>query len=226
MCGRVIAKSPAEVLVALFGADRRQGDMPDPLPIRYNGAPGLDYPLIIREPDMPGSAFMMARWGLVPSWTKGVPKIKPINAMAETVKDKPMFRGAYRSRRALMPVDGYFEWMAIKGAKAKQPYAIALRHGRPFALAAIWERWRDETGTEIKTFAVITCPPNELMAEIHDRMPVILAPADYDRWLGLEPDPRDLLRPYPSEDMVMWPVSGRVGNVANNDPDVIAPVER
>ncbi|MEP9378368.1 SOS response-associated peptidase [Aquabacter sp. CN5-332] len=226
MCGRVIAKSPAEVLVALFGVERRQGDMPEPLPRRYNGAPGLEYPLIIREPDMPGSTFMMAKWGFVPAWwtpDKGLPR-RPVNAMAETVATNGMFRGAYRSHRALMPVDGYFEWKAIK-EKVKQPYAIALTHGRPFALAAIWDRYRDAGGVEWKTFCVITCAANELMSRIHDRMPVILAPEDYDRWLGEEPDPRELLRPFPSVHMTMWPVSTRVNSVANDDPSLIDPIE-
>lgn len=227
MCGRVISKSPASDLVAKFGVtNRRQGDIPDPLPKRFNGAPGLDYPLIVQERDMPGASFLMARWGFIPRWHKperGPPR-RPVNAMSETVASNGMFRDAYRFRRALMPVDGYFEWRANKGSKVKQPYAIALKDGRPFALAAIWESWRDEHGMEQRTFAVLTCPPNDLMATIHDRMPVILAPEDYREWLGEEPDPAHLLRPYPSEDMIMWPVSTRVNSPKNNDPDIIVPV--
>lgn len=224
MCGRVVTKSSADELVAHFGVERRQGDIPE-LQKRYNGAPGLEYPLIVREPDMPGMTFMLARWGLVPRWIKEArPKVKPINATAETVATNGMFRSAYRSRRALMPIDGYFEWKAIFGSKAKQPYAIAIADGKPFALAAIWEsRVNPDTGLEEKTFAVITCTPNSLMAEIHDRMPVILREEDYARWLGEEPDPRDLLKPFPSDAMVKWPISTRVNSVANDDPAILQP---
>lgn len=226
MCGRVIVKtSPAELVRKFPFAQRADDDGMDSLAPRYNGAPGLDYPLIVQEPDMPGSRFMSARWGFIPRWMKD-PKggHKPINAKAEGVATNGMFRSAYRSRRALMPIDGYFEWQAIKGQKAKQPYAIAMKDGELFALAAIWERWRDPEGFEHKTFAIITCPPNELMATIHDRMPVIIDPADYTRWLSdIEEDPRDLLKPYPAERMTMWPVSKRVNRPANDDPSILDP---
>src|SRR5262249_20982247 len=106
------------------------------------------------------------------------------------------FRDTYRLRRRIVPVDGFFEWKAIKGQKAKQPYAIAMKDGAPFAIAGIWENWKEPASGEwIRTFAIITTDANELVAEIHDRMPVILAREDYARWLGEEPDPRDLKRP-------------------------------
>ncbi|MDF2994500.1 MAG: response-associated peptidase [Xanthobacteraceae bacterium] len=180
MCGRVITKASVAELVTSFAVERRQGDVPRDLKARYNGAPGLDYPLIIREHDMPGATFMMARWGLVPRWVREArPKFRPINAASETIASNGMFRAAYRWRRAIMPIDGFFEWQAIRGARAKRPFAVAMKSGKPFALAAIWESRVDpETGLEQKTFAVVTCPANELMAEIHDRMPVILAPED------------------------------------------------
>lgn len=176
MCGRVYVKTSVEGLLANFAfARRHKDDGIDDLFPRFNGAPGQDYPIIVPEPDHPGGMFMRARWGLIPSWVKEAnPKLKPINATAERVASAPMFRAAYRARRALMPIDGFFEWKAIIGAKAKQPYAIGMKDGRPFALAAIWESWKNpQTGDIQKTFAVITCPANELMAEIHDRMPVI-----------------------------------------------------
>lgn len=226
MCGRVVTKSTAEELVAHFGVERRQGDIPE-LKKRYNGAPGLDYPLIVREPDVPGMTFMMARWGFVPGWIREArPKMRPINAAAETIATNGMFRAAYRSRRALMPIDGYFEWKAISGSKAKQPYAIAMADGRPFAVAAIWEsRINPETGLEEKSFAIITCGPNSLMAGIHDRMPVILAREDHERWLSEDPDPRDLLKPFASEAMVKWPISMRVNAVTNDDAAILRPME-
>jgi putative SOS response-associated peptidase YedK len=115
----------------------------------------------------------------------------------ETVRTLPSFREAYRKRRCVLPVDGFFEWKAIKGQKAKQPYAIAMKDGSPFGIGGLWENWKDPTSSEWRTFAII----NKLVAEIHDRMPLILAPTDYARWLSDEPDP--LMRPFPAEPMRM-----------------------
>src|SRR5213592_3435570 len=127
-------------------------------------------------------------------------------------------RDAYRKRRCMVPVDGFFEWKAIKGQMAKQPYAIAMKDSSPFGIAGIWENWKEPASGEwIRTFAIITTDSNELVAEIHDRMPVILAPADYTRWLDEEPDPRDLMR--------MWPISTRVNKPENDDPSIIEPIE-
>ena len=124
-----------------------------------------------------------------------------------------------------MPVDLFSEWKAIKGEKARQPYAIGMKDGPAFGLAGIWENWKDpSTGEWVRTFAIITTDSNELVAGIHDRMPVILRPEDYDRWLGIEPDPRDLLHPFPAELMRMWPISTRVNSPKNDDPDLITPV--
>jgi putative SOS response-associated peptidase YedK len=151
---------------------------------------------------------------------------KPINAKCETVRDLPIFRDAYRKRRCIVPVDGFFEWKAIKGQRAKQPYAIAMRDGAPFGIAGIWENWKEPASGEwIRTFAIITTDANELVADIHDRMPVVLAPADYPRWLGEEPDPRDLMRPFPADLMRMWPISTRVNKPENDDPSIVEPIE-
>jgi putative SOS response-associated peptidase YedK len=137
-----------------------------------------------------------------------------------------LFRRAYQGRRCLVPIDGFFEWRDIFGTgKDKQPYAIAMRDGSPFALAGIYDDWRDPAGVLIRTFCVITTSANELMATIHDRMPVIIDKADYDRWLGEELDPRDLLKPYPSELMTMWPIKRAVGSPRNNTPDLLDPIE-
>ena len=118
-----------------------------------------------------------------------------------------------------MPIYGFFEWKDIYSTgKDKQPYAIAMQSGEPFALAAIWEMWHDpKTEERIRTFCVLTCEPNEMMATIHNRMPVILAPADYSRWL-MDEDPRDLLRPFPAELMTMWPINRKVGSPKNDTP--------
>jgi putative SOS response-associated peptidase YedK len=141
--------------------------------------------------------------------------------MAETVHQKPSFRDAYTRRRCILPIDGFFEWKAIKGAKAKQPHAIGMKDGLPFGVAGLWENWKNPAGEWVRTFAVITTNANELVGQIHDRMPVILHPADYVRWIGAEPDPRDVLRPYEAEAMRTWPVSSRVNKPENDDPSLL-----
>jgi putative SOS response-associated peptidase YedK len=134
-----------------------------------------------------------------------------------------MFRAAYARRRCLLPVDSFFEWVKGAGKGPKQPYAIGMKSGDPFALAAIWESWRRPESEEVvRTFCVITTAANTLLAGIHDRMPVILPPDAYDRWLSpVEPDPRDLLVPYPDDPMTVRPVSPRVNSVANDDASVL-----
>jgi putative SOS response-associated peptidase YedK len=149
----------------------------------------------------------------------------PINAKAQTVSRLPSFRAAYAKRRCIVPIDNFFEWRR-KGPGPKQPYAVAMKDGSPLGLAAIWENWRRPGSEEwVRNFAIITTAANELVSAIHDRMPVILHPDDYDRWLdNAEPDPRDLLVPYPAEPMTMWPISARVNSPANDDSDLLTPV--
>ena len=149
-----------------------------------------------------------------------------INARAEEAASKPAFREALKKRRCLVPADAFYEWMK-PNAKLKIPYAIALTSGEPCALAGLWESWRPAEGPSIETFTILTTDPNEVTEPFHNRMPVILEPKDYDRWL--EPGdparpPVDLLRPYPADRMRAWPVSARVGNVRNNDPTLLEPV--
>ncbi len=151
---------------------------------------------------------------------------KPINAKCETVGALPTFRDAYRLRRCIVPVDGFFEWKALKGQKAKVPYAIAMKNGKPFGVGGIWENWKDPAGGEwIRTFAVIMTEANALLADIHDRMPLILAPEDYVRWLGDQPDPADLMRPFPADRLRMWPISTRVNKPENDDPSILEAVD-
>jgi putative SOS response-associated peptidase YedK len=166
----------------------------------------------------------LLRWGLIPSWCSD-PKggRKPINAKSETVARLPTFRDAYGSRRCILPVDGFYEWLATK--HGKQPYAIAMKDRSPFGIAALWENWKDPaTGQWVRTFVVLTAPANDLVARIHDRMPAILKPADYVHWLSPEPDPHDLLVPFPSEPMTMWPISTRVNSPNNDDEHLLEPV--
>jgi putative SOS response-associated peptidase YedK len=196
------------------------------IPRRYNAAPSQELLVIRRDRDTSEVSLDPLRWGLIPYWCKD-PKggRKPINAKAETVARLPMFRDAYGQRRCILPVDGFFEWKAIKGQKAKQPYAIAMKDASPFGLGGLWENWKEPiSGEWIRTFAIITTDANELVAEIHDRMPLILAPADYVRWLSDEPDPHDLMRPFPAEPMRMWPISTRVNKPENDEPSILDPV--
>jgi putative SOS response-associated peptidase YedK len=203
--------------------DSRYANMPP----RYNGAPSQDM-LVIRQNHKTGERSLdPLKWGFIPYWCND-PKggRKPINAKAETVATLPTFREAYRKRRCIVPVDGFFEWKAMKGQKAKQPYAIGMKDRTPFGIAGLWENWKDPaTGEWIRTFAIVTTNANDMVADIHDRMPAILAPAHYDRWLSDEPDPRDLLRPFPADLMCMWPVSTRVNKPENDDALIIDPIE-
>ncbi len=177
-------------------------------PIQYNGAPSQDFWVLRRHPQTGAYHRDLLRWGLIPYWMKEARGgRKPINAKSETVAGLPSFRDAYARRRCIVPIDNFFEWR--KTAPPKQPFAIGMADGSVFGLAGIWENWKDPASGEfVRTFCILTCPANELIAEIHDRMPVILPPDSFHRWLSpLEPDPSDLLRPFPAELMRMWPVS-------------------
>jgi putative SOS response-associated peptidase YedK len=196
MRGRVIQSSGPLRYAILEGMDVRDTRVHN-YPPRWNGAPSQDLLVIRRNHETSVVSLDPLRWGLIPYWCQD-PKggRKPINAKCETVATLPTFRDAYRRRRCIVPVDGFFEWKAVKGQKAKQPYAIAMKDGSPFGLGGLWENWKDPTSGEwLRTFAIITTDANELVAEIHDRMPLILGPADYNRWLSDEPDPHDLMRP-------------------------------
>ena len=226
MCGRVIQSSGPLRYAIVDGMNVRDSRVHN-YPARWNAAPSQEL-LVIRRNHKTGEVSLdPLRWGLIPYWCKDpTGGRKPINAKRETVRTLPTFRDAYRTRRCIVPVDGFFEWKAIKGQKAKQPYAIAMKDGSPFGLAGIWENWKDPaSGDWIRTFAIITTDSNELVAEIHDRMPVIIAPSDYARWLSDEPDPRDLMRPFPAGLMRMWPISTRVNKPENDDPSIVEPIE-
>lgn len=229
MCGRVYVKRSISEMVAKFPfADPAAAfSLSNQFP-RFNGAPQQNYPIIVVDEVERGTAgFASARWGFRPHWMKKPGDgPMPINAKCETVATSKMFGSAYRSRRALLPIDGFFEWHDILSTgKNKQPYAIAMRDGSPFALAAIWQDWRDSaTGDVIKTFAIVTCTPNDMVGQIHDRMPVIIAPENYEKWL-FSGDPANLMRPYPAELMTMWKIDRQVGKVSNDTPDIIDPIE-
>jgi putative SOS response-associated peptidase YedK len=228
MCGRITQKSPPDQLRLTIVMGTPDDPRVTKSKARYNGAPTQDLLVIRQHPKTGEYVLDLLRWGLIPNWTKETaPKLKPINATAERVATAPMFRDAYARRRCIVPVDNFFEWKAVKGAKAKQPYAIALRSGEPFGLAGIWDGWKHpETGAIVRTFCIITTTANALVADIHDRMPVILPPEAHERWLAnIEPDPRDLLVPFPAELMMMWPISTRVNKPDHDDPSILDPFE-
>jgi len=182
MCGRVIQSSGPLRYAIVDGMNVRDSRVHN-YPPRWNAAPSQEL-LGIRRNHRNGEVSLdPLRWGLIPNWCNDpTGGRKPINAKCETVQDLPSFRDAYRTRRCIVPVDGFFEWKAIKGQRAKQPYAIAMKDGSPFGLAGIWENWKDPASGEwIRTFAIITTDSNELVADIHDRMPVILPPGDFAR---------------------------------------------
>jgi putative SOS response-associated peptidase YedK len=211
MCGRVIQSGGPIRYGIVEGIDVGDSRVHN-YPPRWNAAPSQEL-LVIRRNHQTGEVSLdPLRWGLIPYWCQD-PKggRKPINAKCETVHNLPTFRDAYRRRRCILPVDGFYDFKAIKGQKAKRPYAIAMKDGKPFGIGGLWENWKDRDA-------------NELVAEIHDRMPLILSPGDYARWLSDEPDPHDLMRPFPAEPMRIWPISTRVNKPENDDPSVVEPV--
>jgi putative SOS response-associated peptidase YedK len=169
----------------------------------------------------------MVRWGLIPSWAKDEKMgARMINARGETVAEKPSFRSAVKTRRCLIPADGFYEW--VRTGEGKQPHFIHFADARPFAFAGLWERWTKGGGEPLDTCTIITTSPNELIEDLHDRMPVILPADRYTEWL--EPSPlnpdrlQELLVPHPAEGMEAYPVSTFVNKPANDGPECIARV--
>lgn len=216
MCGRFAFYSPSEAAAALFGVR----DAP-PVESRYNIAPTQNI-AAVRERDHGGREFAMLRWGLVPFWAKD-PAIgnRMINARAETVAEKPAYRGAFRHRRCVVLADGFYEWR--KSADGKTPYFISLKNGEPFGLAGLWESWTDkESGESLQTTTLITTDANEFMAPLHHRMPVILTPQTADAWFA---EPSALLDDVAARmpPLQAWPVDRRVNNARNDSADLIDP---
>ena len=226
MCGR--AKLDGDVSEIKVAFRVLPTIRPRTSPPSWNVAPTDNLPIVRYDQKAGHRTLDLMRWGLVPYWAKDI-KIgfSTINAMAETVDTKPVFREAFKRRRCLVPIEAFYEWKKI-GPKEKQPYAIALADRSIMALAGLWETWRSSAQETIRSFTIITTTPNELCAPIHDRMPVILAPETWPEWLGEEPTEettlKRLLGPYPAERMTVWPVDRRVGSVKNNDPSLIEPI--
>ncbi len=212
--------TPVEAVGRLFEVAERPN-----LPPRYNIAPSQEAP-VVRADAAGGRVLAPMRWGLIPSWAKEA-KIgyRMINARAETVAEKPAFRSALRHRRCLVPADGFYEWRKL--GTVKQPYRITRADGAPFAFAGLWERWRAPDGGLIDSFTIITTAANELLRPIHDRMPVILDPADHGPWLdtdGVAPaEAARRLVACADAKLAAVAVSTRVNSPKNDDPACIAP---
>jgi putative SOS response-associated peptidase YedK len=210
--------TPPEAVAALFELP----SVPD-LPPRYNVAPSQPIPVVGPKADGSGRGLVLMRWGFVPRWAKAPDGPHPINAKAETLLERPMFREAFRMRRCLIPADGWYEW--AKAGPKKQPYHFRRRDRAPFALAGLWDRW-DGPGGPLLSCCVLTTEANELAKPVHDRMPVLIDPGDFGRWLdpGSQPDTlRRLLRPYPSELLEAVAVGTRVNNPKFDGPECLAP---
>lgn len=222
MCGRFALISSTEQIAELFGLDATAVAHIPPAVPRYNIAPTQPV-AAVRLDENGRRQFTFFHWGLIPSWAKDhTIGSRLINARAETITEKPSFRNAFKRRRCLIPADGFYEWQTSNGRK--QPTYIHPTHPHPFAFAGLWESWQDAAGSQLQSCTILTTTPNELMAPIHNRMPVIIEPADFDLWLDPGPQPDQalhLLRPYPASHMAAYPVSSRVNSPANDTPECI-----
>ena len=226
MCGRLtLTSSPAEVR-RLFGYD----DQPN-FPPRYNIAPTQPLAIVTRYEGR--VRFLLVRWGLIPGWAKN-PADLPlmINARAETVAEKPSFRGAFRHRRMLVPTNGFYEWRAARAGGAKQPFYIRPSESKAetglTAFAGVWETFLGADGSEIDTAAILTVPANRTIGQIHDRMPAVVKPQDFARWLDCRDtsptEALEIIAPVEDDYFEAMPVSTRVNAVRNDDEGLIVPL--
>jgi len=222
MCGRYELHSHPAAIALAFGL----AHLPD-VHARYNIAPMTDVG-IVRTNAEGTREFVRVRWGLVPRWAKDTAiGNKMINARGETIAEKPSFRMAYRRHRCLLPADGFYEWAAVKtgDSSRKQPLHIGMKDASLFAFGGLYERWLSPEGEVLDTCTIVTTTANELLKSVHERMPMIVAPADYARWLDpANGEVADLIAPYPSAAMTYYPVSTRVNNVRNEDAALIESV--
>jgi putative SOS response-associated peptidase YedK len=222
MCGRYTDTRRDKAFLARFGVQADFIFTP-----RYNIAPTQEASIIVQEEN--GSFNLrQARWGLVPSWAKDA-KIASnlVNARSETIATKPAFRTAYRKRRCLVLADGFYEWRKIPGGK--EPTHIRMHEGKPFAFGGLWESWRTPDGLALETFCLITLPPNDLCARIHNRMPLIVPEPNAAEWLDGKSSGEsisELLKPYPSAEMECYPVSALVNSARNETAECVRPLAR
>jgi putative SOS response-associated peptidase YedK len=224
VCGRYRLSRRKQILEEQFSAVSGEYEWTP----RYNIAPTQPVPIIRQNPKESIREMSLVRWGLIPSWSKDSSgAAKMINARSETAHTLPAFRDAMKSRRCLIPADGFYEWQ--KKGKIKQPYCFEVNGAELFAFAGVWDRWKDPSGQWVKSCSILTTSANAITSPVHDRMPVILDPNGYDLWL----DPgmnnvrivSELLKPHDARMMRCYPVSDRINRVANDDPECSRPVE-
>jgi putative SOS response-associated peptidase YedK len=219
MCGRYASFLPAEALRALF---HTVNPTPNWEPT-WNMAPTRNAPVVRLHPETRARHLDLLRWGLVPHWAKDAKSVRqPINARAATVATAPMFRDALGRRRCLVPADVFYEWQATE--HGKQPVAVAREDGQPMVFAGLWEGWRGPDGTVLRSFTIVTTNANTTLRPIHERMPVILEPADWPAWLGeVAADPAVLLRPSEAA-LRAWRIGTAVNNVRNDSAALLEPL--
>jgi putative SOS response-associated peptidase YedK len=220
MCGRFVITSAPEAIRRLL----RYEEHPN-FPPRYNVAPTQPIPIV--RLDRGARHLALVRWGLIPPWVKDAKQFALlINARIEGIDDKPAFRAAMMRRRCLIPADGFYEWK--REGKAKRPFFIRARDEQPFAFAGLWETWSDRDGGEIETATIVTCPANAAVADIHDRMPVIVPSEHYDAWLDGDAvnakEAAALVGPAPDEYLHAYEVSTRVNSAKNDGPENVEAV--
>jgi putative SOS response-associated peptidase YedK len=226
MCGRFTQERPASELAEIFAAE----PLADELGARYNVAPTDDAFVVVQREDR--RAVTAYRWGLVPHWSTDVKGgSRMFNARAETITSSPAFREAFRRRRCIVPVDSFYEWK--REGTVRQPYRVVRKDGLPLALAGLWAGWHDPSIDEVRrTFTIITTTPNDALADLHDRMPVVLGERSWDRWLtdgraGPAVDPDELLAMLGPSDAVavrIYPVNRYVNDVRRDGPELIEPL--
>ncbi|MGH8716668.1 MAG: SOS response-associated peptidase [Burkholderiales bacterium] len=225
MCGRFVLYSSKERIADRFGVDPSSLNLITHWEARYNIAPSTRC-LIVRPSDLGWREMVTVSWGLLPHWAKSAADRRYINARGETIFEKPVFRAAARHKRCLVIADGYYEWKATGGRKI--PYFFSMADEQPFAMAGMWDSWERERD-RIESFAIITTKANELSAAVHDRMPAILKPEDYDLWLDNKAADTArlalLVAPYAANSMQCWTVSIKVGDPKNETPELIKPVK-
>jgi len=227
MCGRFVSATPPDQIARYFDAVDETAGAAEP---NFNVAPTTD--IYVVRSDGQVRRLEQLHWGLVPFWAKD-PSVgnRMINARAEGIAEKNAYKRSFRTRRCIIPADGFYEWTAVPGQKKKQPVYIQRVDGEPLAFAGLWETWRskEQPDERLQSCTIITGAPNDKIAEIHDRMPVILPPSAWDRWLDPSFDDVDLLGellvPAPSSLLTLHPVGFDVNNVRNNDAHLVDPVD-
>lgn len=222
MCGRfTLTVDPAELQEQF-----ENYNFPPRYAPRFNVAPTQPVLAIPNDGENTADFFV---WGLIPMWAKD-PTIgsRLINARGETLAEKPAFRGSLKYKRCLILADGFYEWKSAEARKSKTPYFIHMKDHKPFAFAGLWDSWNSPDGSLVKSCTIITTEPNELVSIIHNRMPVILHPRDYAKWLDTSPQTPDqlkpLIKPFPTEEMTAYPVSTLVNKTENDTAQLVVPI--